>query len=188
MLDVFLNCLYDHDYSGLLIEGEATEEMLFDCWNKIYLLYNEASSGGIDNPIVVKIKDIQSLNAKIAFVDGAVKLLSLSYDEQLVELLNYYGLQCDLKPGEEPFDKLNIVLNRARRYIVEMGEAQNELKMLQSVETTGTSRDTFDECLISLSKFQGYAVRSCEISVSQYLKTMKRMEDYYNKQLQPHGH
>jgi len=188
MLDTFLNCLYDQEYRGLIIEGEATEQMLFDAWNKIYLLYNNAASGGEDNPMVMKIKEVQSLNAKITFVDGAVKLLSLSYDEQLVDILNYYGLQCDLKPNEEPYSKLNIIITRAKRWVVEMKEAQNELSGMQSVETAGMSRDSFDECLVSLSKYQGYGVRASEISVSQYLKTMKRMEDFYNKQLQAsHG-
>lgn len=188
MLDRFLNCLYDQEYLGLIIEGEATEGELLEAWNKIYLLYNNAASGGEDNPMVMKIKEVQSLNAKITFVDGAVKLLSLSYDEQLVDILNYYGLQCDLKPNEEPYSKLNIIITRAKRWVVEMKEAQNELSGMQSVETAGMSRDSFDECLISLSKYQGYGVRASEISVSQYLKTMKRMEEFYNKQLQASGH
>lgn len=188
-LDLFLNALYDMDFSGIVINGNPTDREVKEAWNKIYLAYSNEVAGGADNPIVDKIKEIEALNAKVIFIDTAASHLSMSYDEEIITILNSpdFGLRCDLKSGESPFEKLNGMLVRAKRFIVEMEVAQNELKKMQEEQTGETNRDSFDDSLISISNYQGYGVKASDISVSQYLRMIKRMNASYRKQLQ-HAH
>lgn len=185
-LEIFLDCLFDNNFSRLIISGKPPMDAVMEAWNKIYLDYYHGA-GGSDSELVEKTKDIQVLNAKITFVDGAIQLLSMTYNKEMVDMINSFNIRCDLKPGEDPFKKLNVVAKRAKRLIVEMEILQTELNGLQSKETKESSRDDFDDALLSLSKFQGYAVKPSDISTSQYLKGMQRMNDYYNKQMNKYG-
>lgn len=185
-LEKFLDCLYDQEYTSLIISNPDKEkissEVLQDHWNIIYLLYWQIASGGIDNPIVACIKEIEEINAKLVFVDAAVIHLASTFDQDVVDMLNKMGLRCKLKKEDSPWKQLYAVTNRARRWVIDQGEIRARLTRLQEEQAAkGSQREEFDEAIIAISKYQGYGVKACDITVAQYLKVMKRMEDEWNK-------
>lgn len=186
-LEKFLDCLYDQDFSSLIISNPENKKISFeelqDSWNKIYLAYWQIASGGIDNPVISCIKQIEEINAKLIFVDSAVIQLASTFDQDIVDMLNYFGLRCKIKKDDPTlYKQLYAITNRARRWVIDQGEIRARLEKLQADQTEkGSQREEFDDAIIAISKYQGYGVKASDITVAQYLKVMKRMEDEWNK-------
>jgi hypothetical protein len=192
-LEVFLTCLFDKDFSGLIISGIPPHTALMEAWNKIYLEYHQLTTGTSDSPMTDKIKLIEGLNGKVILIEAAVRHLAMTWDEEVVKMLNFFGMRCDLKPDDSTeimYRKLNSILTRAKRFVVQSEVEQQALQELQTeaAKDGGNGRDDFEETLLSCSKFQGYAVKPNEITVAAFCKLQKRMMDTYNREIKSLNH
>lgn len=192
-LDRFQDCLFDHDLERLIIRGKPTKKQLSDAWNKIYIEYVEMMNDGSYNEVFDHVLDINEISAKVFFVDRAVQYLIGQYDEKVNKMLNDYGLNTGVLPEDDilvRINKLNLAKSRAKSWIVRQQKLQQEL---DEIMTTKTVKDGgkyyFEDALDAISRYRKYAVRPEQMTVIQFCRTLKQMEQEYIKhQSQQHAH
>lgn len=182
-MDIFLECLYDQDYGGLIISGTPTDAQLQEAWRNIYRQYHELMSeeGDSGNILVEKIKEIQALNAKIILIDSIVKCLSMLYDKQLIDVIKAFGIPCRIEildDNEVVKKKLKNVVAHAKLMIIEMKQAQQELDMMQKDQTQTAGVEFYYDILSSISEYKGFNVPVNGITVIQFVRDYKRVKEY----------
>src|ERR1700744_852243 len=105
-LDIFLECLFDKDFSRLAISGKPTQEETASAWEAIYLEYAELINDGSHNELYDKTIEINYLATKVFIIDKIVTHFRLSYNEDLEQVLNYYGVRSGILPEDDTTEKL----------------------------------------------------------------------------------
>lgn len=185
-LDRFIGVHYDRDYSRLIIEGEVPEEVLKEAWLIIYSQYCEMMNDGAYNELLDKTKKMQELNGRISLLDGIVQHLQMKHDRALIEIVNKMAIPLILEVDEDPAKKLKMVQGRVKRMIFDLGKLEKEVEDLQKIKQAETGLEYFDDWLSIMSKQYGYAVRAKDITVAQFVRNMKRLNEQFLKQ-QAHG-
>lgn len=181
-LDRFLDVLYDKEYSRLVIEGNPPESILKEAWNTIYLQFCELSQEGEYNELLDKTKKMQELNARIVLLDGIVMQLQLDYDPLLIRYVNEMAIPLVLTAEEDPIKKLKQVQGRVKRMILELRKLETEVQALQSNQRDQTGIDYYEDWLSIMSKSFQYAVRAKDITVMQFVRNQKRLNEQAKKQ------
>lgn len=180
MLDIFIDCLLDHSLDLLIIEGTASEQELETTWDKIYVESCQLNQGESYNEILELTRDINDINAKINIVNNIVTHLQLSFDQELVNVLNTFGLRCEVKEedkGNELTIKLNNVIARAKKWLMVLGQKKRALEEIRGKNTGKTDRAYFDEWLDVMSEQKGYHVESNKITVSRFYRSMSKIRN-----------
>jgi hypothetical protein len=178
-----MDCLFDNDLTALIISGEPTEAELIAAWDKVYTHYCQLS-GGSYNEVFELSNQINVLNAKIFIVNGTVIHLQQVYSKELVDILNNLGLKCTLKledTGDVLISKLNTVVTRAKKWVIEMEQLQKDLKKIRETNTEKMDRSNFDDQLEALSSHYGYHVEASRITVARMCRGLDRMQQEYIK-------
>lgn len=178
--------LNDKEYSRLIIEGEVPEEALKEAWRIIYSQYCEMMNDGTYNELLDKTKKMQDLNARITLLDGIIQHLQMKHDPALIDIVNKMAIPLTLEVDEDPAKKLKMVQGRVKRMIFDLGKLEKELEDLQKIKQAETGLEYFDDWLSIMSKQYGYAVRAKDITVAQFVRNLKRLNEQFLKQ-QAHG-
>ena len=183
---VFLDCLFENDYSGLVIDGNASVELINEAWNKIYLEYLHLSQSGNYNEVFEKTKEINVLNARLLLVESVCRHLELMYDFDMVAILEKLGLKPCITGKEDAkvlTSRLSIVLAKSKKWLVQIELKYAELKKLENKgETKAAGRDYYEEMLGALSKHQGFYIKETDITVARYCRGVKSMVELAQKQ------
>ena len=174
--------LFEKDYSRLIISGNVPEEVLKEAWASIYLQYCELTGEGTYNELLDKTKRIQEANGKIALLDGIVQYLQMCYDPDLVKIVNEMGIGLDLAAADDAAKKLKIVQGFIKRMIIDMQILKKEVEALEEEGKTHTGLDHYEDWLTVMSKASGYAVRAKDISVMQFVRQQKKINEQAIKQ------
>lgn len=178
-LSIFIDCLLDSDYSGLILNGTPTEKELQDAWMKIFAEYSVSVNDETHNEIFIKTKAINLIVSKIYIIENLCSNLRHDHNEQACKILNGYALKCDLKE-DDPFpvrhEKIDLILSRAGRFTTQLDKLKLQLKEAQknSVQGEGGS-DYFDDMLNVMSETAGYMIRASDITVSRFVKMIQKM-------------
>lgn len=185
-LEVFIDCLVDGYYEGLIISGNPNEEELKEAWNNIYLEYCSLMQENQHNEVFELIKEINSLNAKITLVDTCVRHLAYNFDQQIVDILNELRLRCNLletDQGEKLLKKLDGVISRAKKWLVEIQVAEAKLQTLQEKDKENNPREYFYDMLMVISKQNGYHAKSSDITVYEFCRHIKKLNEKFQREL-----
>lgn len=177
-----MDVLQEKDYSRLIISGDPPESVLKEAWSAIYLQYCEAMQDGTYNELFDKTKRIQDFNARITLLDGIVMHLQLTYDAALVNIVNQMGIGLELKSDEDPIKKLKQVQGRMKRMILDMENLKKEIAALEGDKKQTATVEYFEDWLSIMSKSYGYAVRAKDISVLQFVRNQKRLNEQFANQ------
>ena len=162
----------------LIIEGTATTDELQQAWNGIYVESLKLSQGESYNEILELSRDIEDIHAKINIVNSIVKHLQLSFDQDLVNILNSMALQCNVKEEDEGkvlVDKLNVVIARMKKWFTILSQKGRALERLRSENTGKTDRSYFDDWLDIMSEQKGYHVDE-RITVTRFYRSMNKIK------------
>jgi hypothetical protein len=181
-LDRFLDVLFEKDYSRLIISGDVPEDVLKEAWASIYLQYCELTADGSYNALFDKTKQIQEMNGKIALLDGIVQYLQMCYDPDMVKIVNEFGIGLDLTAADDAAKKLKMVQGFIKRMIVDMGILKKEVEALEEEGKTHTGLDHYEDWLMVMSKASGYAVKAHDITVMQFVRQQKKINEQAIKQ------
>lgn len=112
-----------------------------------------------------------------------IKMLEEIYMPEAVKELKALGIHGEYNPDipVKYFKELQSAYSRSKAFLQLAIQKEAELEMLLKNDTAKSekvTRESFDENLISLSKFFGYNIREDEISVQKYCLMIKRMESY----------
>jgi len=106
-LSIFIDCLVDKDYSGLIIEGTPTNEEIEKAWSIIMEEYGNAVS---PNEVENKLRDLKTLARKeyqIKRIEMLLDLLEKMPCEKLYNMLFTFGYTLPkLKYSQENVDKV----------------------------------------------------------------------------------
>lgn len=179
-LDKFIDALIDQDLEGLIISGKPSEEQIREAWGKIYLQYCELSDSG-QTAVVEKIKQIQLMTARISVCSNIAAFFEISYDADLVVMLNNMGIQVVLEPGDERTKAIKRINAFTKRWITEKEVAQKELDGLQVEQGDKIGREYFEDWLDALSQLRKYSVQARDMSVMQFIRAIKKASEQYAK-------
>lgn len=181
-LDRFMDVLFEKEYSRLTIEGNPSEEILKEAWRAIYAQYCELMQDGQYNELLDKTKKMQEMNARIVLLDGIVLQLQLDYDPLLIQYVNEMAIPLALTPDEDPVKKLKQVQGRMKRMIFELKKLENEVEALQNIQAEQTGIEHFEDWLSIMSRSYGYAVLAKDITVAQFIRNQKKLNQQSLKQ------
>lgn len=179
-LDIFIDCLLDNQLNLLIIEGAATPQELENNWNKIYTEYCQLSQQGSYNEVLELSRDINDINAKINIVNVIVKHLQLSFDQDLVNMLNSFALQCTITVEDQDLilvTKLNQVIARMKKWFTIITQKKRALEKVRSENTGKTDRAYFDEWLDIMSEQKGFYISADTITVSRFCRSMVKIRE-----------
>jgi hypothetical protein len=184
MLNKFIVCICDEDYSGLIKTGTATSDQLLKAWNKIYDEYLTIIKDKEQSYLMQLTKEVYLLEFKINIINTIVTSLSIRHDPEILkELKRWAPVWGQFNPGDEEkyLQELQTVINQNKRLIIELDSKSKELNDLIPKEKTNVTREYFDKLLVSVSKYMKYQVSKYTASVSEFatmLADMRMMNDY----------
>lgn len=180
-----MDCILDNNLRGLIIEGSPTDKELCETWDKVYVQSCQLSQNGTYNEVFSVLKDIDDLRAKITIANNIIRHLEISFDQDLVNILNTLALKCNLKEDdtrEVTVNKLNGVIARMKKWFPRLTEREAKLEELRSSNTLKMDRNYFDDWMDAISKDSGYHVRSNEITVSRFYRAMNKLNKQAEKE------
>lgn len=183
MLDVFIDCLFDENYSLLIKSGNPAKEDVTEAWRKIFTEYCELMNDKNFNELLEVIKDLNILMAKISFINTACDHLVMMYDADIIKALNNFGLKSNLNENDNldiRADKINMVLIKAKKFVVQLQQKQKEYDKIKA-DTKYATREYFQDLLLIVSKEYKYAVQPSQITAYQFCKSIMQINEKYNK-------
>jgi hypothetical protein len=184
MLNKFIVCICEEDYSGLIKTGDATSDQLLKAWNKIYDEYLTIIKDKEQSYLMQLTKEVYLLEFKINIINTIVTSLSIRHDPEILkELKRWAPVWGQFNPGDEEkyLQELQTVINQNKRLIIELDLKSKELNDLIPKEKTNVTREYFDKLLVSVSKYMKYQVSKYTTSVSEFatmLADMRMMNEY----------
>jgi hypothetical protein len=80
-LNTFIDCFVDHDYSGLIIEGECPDVLLQLTWNDLVEQYNDAIKDDGQKEYVSAFQDYQKAKLRHDLADRYIELLHFYFKD-----------------------------------------------------------------------------------------------------------
>lgn len=179
-LDIYIDCLLDNDLSGLIISGNVTPEELTMAWDKIYAQACEISSSKDSSTVFSLVKEINDLKAKINLTYNILTHLQMSFDEDLVAILNSFALMCTITAedsGEVLDNKLNTVIAYMKKWFPRLELKEIELEKIRSESKGTTDRGWFDDWLDAIGEAKGYNVQASQITVTRFYRNVTTLSE-----------
>ncbi len=112
----------------------------------------------------------------------------MAFDQVLVDILNDEDMRLGCNIIEADRDdvliaKLNKVVTRAKKWLVELEMAEARLAELQDETAEVTTEGDVEDALLIMGKYNGYHIKKREIMVSEYVRMLKKLDKEYQRQL-----
>lgn len=188
-LDVFIDVLINHNLNRLIRTGKAKLRDLAEAWEILFTEYCELSG----SPQYIKIfnlsRQIGQQQSKILAIDLCIQVLSIRYSAACVTTLRKqgYNYKFDINNMANYNNDLNTVKIKSKTVRLTLEQALLAYQKLIS-ENTGKqlTAQYFETQLVELSKFMGFRLNPKEITVSEYIAVLKRMEKEIEMYKKPH--
>ena len=162
-LSIFKECYCNNDYSGL---GKGTKDELQAAWNEILFEYSSLIDSENSQYLFSISKKISLLSCDISFIEGAIVVLKAFHDQEIVDILRQMGYPLIEGYKEKDLDR---IVSLAKTLVYEFNELQDEMNKIQTVASGKAQTESdFDKTIALLSKFQGYAIRPKETTVTEF--------------------
>lgn len=176
-LAVFIDCICDQNYSGLVPHGlTATQEQLLEAWTQIYHEYMDNIADD-EQKRAMKMEDrIRRLRLIVNAVSTTVDRLNIQYSEEIVGELRKLlpaaaGLAFDPANIDQYHADLDMTVTMSKSLHVEKLELEAEYKLLMpsSGNNEPPTRDHFDQLIVNVSKFMRFKVNRYETIFGEFL-------------------
>jgi hypothetical protein len=188
--EAFVQIMIEDELRHLVISGNPPVDELVSAWNAIATEYSEAIRSAKSQSIFECYKKIILLQARIQIVDSAILLLTERYDEEVAWILFNMGYPLIVPHNDRAAYLKNVerVRTEAKTLVVILTQYVNEYKMLSpdGPEIKKDYQSYLDELAV-LSKYQGYALRMTDITVSEYCSIVNSFIAYYELQKKNNG-
>lgn len=177
MLNNFVKILTHGELSLLITEGEPNLTDLQNAWNKIYSEYCNLSQSKSYSYIFKLSKETAILRCKILAVKSALQSIVCCENDEAIDILK----QCKYKYDKENKDKsINIILSLLKTDEVRLSMKEKELQDFNKSQTTDKKKNESDYTtdLMTLSKHNGYHIKSNEITVLEYITLSNQYKTY----------
>jgi hypothetical protein len=182
-LNIFIACICDADFSGLVIKGKPKPELLAKAWDEILDEYLFSVSDTKDKYLMNLTRDIYLLQYDITRVAAIQKYLFYRYKKEFVDELILMGVVTSQVP--EDTDKLiawfNQITGCLKRWINLLEQKKAELKKNQPEGAGAMDRKYFNDTLTNLSRFVGYHLSEKELTVGRYISVLQQCREQIKK-------
>lgn len=155
---IFIDCLCNNDYSGLLISGKATDEQLKAKWNELYLDYFELSNETDEYKTYLNyLKSFAEKYSRHLALISAYEVLRTKYNDDIKNNLMKLGYIIN------PDNKTEIELKKLETHIKNaqtmLTMAEVELnKYLEKQTKEKITEQNFMKYVSSVSQFMGFSI------------------------------
>lgn len=170
LLSVFIDCLIDKDYKGLVKSGTATESDILQAWESVFNEYIEKSGTKNYFRILSLYRIIGKNKTKLLQIKSYLYILRHRHNENCIKNLKDLGYKFEYS-AESIESDLNKIESNIKTIIIENLKKEKELSELQN-EYKGKEIDKeyFTNQLMILWKWKGgEIIRANNITVSEYL-------------------
>jgi len=194
--DRFIQCSVHGKYELLIISGQHSQGDLLEAWSNIQLEYIDRIEEEETLYIVNLEKDITLLHHQITTTETTCYLLSMIYDEKLVQCLHELGYNYDFEEGNDKMNanSLGAIKNRLAPLKLKYQVKCIEYEELQKNKSVGekASEKFYKMMLVRLAKFMGVPlIRAKDITTGEYCDLFKEFVSDINHQkkiMEEHGH
>lgn len=184
-LETFIDCIVDHNYSGLIIEGTPTEAELQTCFDNIYEQYIEGIGGKELVRHLADVKQIALMQSKILRAESLLEIIQLCPTIGLFEQLytfgyalpkekySYYGINKVLRIFVAKYKKDK---TETDRLIFQFEHSQQSEK---KGESSGYTRDYFYNSIVEMSTAFKFPIQQ-NITLALYCSYMRKYKDLLN--------
>ena len=86
-LSIFIDCYCDANYSGLVINGDATEQELAEVWQDLLQQYTELIGGREVQSKITQLSSIIKLEFKLRNIEKVLQMISMVPSEKVYSML-----------------------------------------------------------------------------------------------------
>lgn len=194
-LSIFIDCLCDNDYKGLILQGNPTNDELAAAFEAIYEQYIEAVGGKDLLRHIRQIKEIAISQNRVVSAECIIETFKLYPTEGLYEQLYKFGYKLPKKPYN--YANVNDVLRIfVANYKYDVRKLEKLILEFESVnksdgeKSSGYTREYFIGSLVDMSEAFKFNISEKDLSLLQYCIYINRYKEYCDaqlKKLQSHG-
>jgi hypothetical protein len=184
-LAVFIDCLVDSNYTGLVIYSEHTADELSEVWGNIYDEYSLLSNNYTYIDYTAKLRDYERAINRLIVLVGGVNVLSSGYDQSVVDSIKLAGFRCNLytndlviyAKGVEDLAKqihgMNVIVKKLISDLEQMSKKAAGKK---------ATRNDFTKGIAGVSKFMGFRVDPKQCTVAEFVEYQNNLVETLKKQ------
>lgn len=188
-LEVFITCIVEGDYTGLIRAGAPSEADLQAAWLDIYSEYCDLIGGANITGMLRQTRQIAQLESRINRVYMLVNCLRVMMGEQTIAELKDAGYTVTWTGDAEAWHRqLDNVIARLNPDVMRLKQLREQQPKDSGKKHTPT-REDFQMTLLSISELQKYEV-SDQITVHKYCMYVRKLKlhiDNINKLSKKNG-
>ena len=192
-LAVFIDCICDNNFDGLIILGKPTSDELATAFEAIYEQYIEAVGGKDLLRHIRQIKEIAIAQNRVVSAECIIETFKLYPTEGLYEQLYKFGYKLPKKPYN--YANVNEVLRIfVANYKYDFRKLEKLILEFESVnksdgeKSSGYTREYFIGSLVDMSEAFKFNISEKDLSVLQYCIYINRYKSYCDAQLKKLQH
>lgn len=185
-----MDCMCDHQYDVLVLEGNPTDFEKYECWSMLYVNYLELLDDAETIYLYTLQKEVEILNFKIVLAESIVGsekqkgILEFYHVQFLVDTLKEFGFKVKSLKADDPnyTQGLASIKSRIQHLKLIYQEKISELEVYQQDKKGETvSRVYFDNLLSRLKKFMGSRYDPNIVMVPEFVADLKQFLSQTNK-------
>ena len=191
-LDVFIDCICDGNYKGIIISGIPSVEDLQKAWDILYdefIVKMQDEDGKYLTSLVHELNilrtDINAVETIVKFIEYLLGAkIKVNLDSLVTRLNKYTGFAMTLNQHDIPacLTVLQGVLSITKRWYVEAENIKMQINQTISMQENhgALDRDYFDYILVALSISQKFKVNRKETTVGEFvvmIQTLRKQKD-----------
>lgn len=174
----FIQVIVTNSLTPLIRNGNPTDQQLAEAWNNIFTEYCDIYTSTNQTYVLQIQREIRYIESKLDIIQICIDRLKISYYEPAIAELREYGFDYPYTP-DTMFEDLQNTVAEAQYLVVQKGVKEGEYAKYLAENAKEEVKETdYDDILSELSKFQGYHLRSKDLSVREYVSIFNR----YKKQ------
>lgn len=167
----FVKCTVTKNLNYLIISGTPAKDKLIAAWNEITNSYQDLAKDSTSDYLLNLFCQISYLDERLRIVYNIIAYLEVNRSEGLIEVLqNDLGFNYSYSE-ETMLQDLKLTLSECKMDKVNLDLSEIELKAYREKNVEPTEID-YDRLLTRLSKYQGYQLKSKEITVTQFVSIL----------------
>ncbi len=174
MLDKFISCLVDQDYSVLVISGNPPKSVLEETWSSIRDEYSELTASEESSHTAQLISEVSILQSKLFRINFCVELARQVYASSIIDELRELDMPYEFNAAdpESYLADLDKCIERSKGINMKLKIKQAELEAwyAENKSKKQTTREDFDAVLAQLTENNGFFVDETKITVTQFVR------------------
>lgn len=180
--DRFMHIMLTGNLIYLVIEGQPSQQELFEAWDQISEEYSQLVRAETDDSFEL-FKKIHYLKWKISYISLVLDYLKEEYDEEFAQNLATLGMSLIVEKADwqEYLAQIYRVETEAKYLIVQLNQTSNEYNIMMGKsggQPEQRNLKDFERELAILSKFQGYRIDKEKTTVSEYCGILNAYIEY----------